>query len=156
LTFFYVLFEGSQLSVMRKQLTADQRAWLVPSLVGDVKATLQGLTPLIQPKSNRAFLTEAQSRMRDWNGLLDRIEQTNRSPLRPQMVVRAVSDLIAPDSVISLDCGANTYFAARHLRIKAGQRLTSPGMLATMAPDRIRQRYGPRPNRFIRPGASSP
>ena len=102
--------------------------------MGDVKATLQGLIPLIQRKSNRAFLTEAQSRMRDWASLLDRIEQTNRSPLRPQMVVRAVSDLIAPDAVISLDCGAKTYFAARHLRIKAGQRLTSPGMLATMAP----------------------
>jgi pyruvate dehydrogenase (quinone)/pyruvate decarboxylase len=50
------------------------------------------------------------------------------------MIVRAVSDLIAPDAVISLDCGANTFFAARHLRFKAGQRLTSPGMLATMAP----------------------
>jgi pyruvate dehydrogenase (quinone) len=103
-------------------------------LVGDVKATLQGLIPLIQRKNDRAFLTEAQSRMHDWFSLLDRIEQTNRSPLRPQMVVRAVSDLIAPDAVISLDCGANTFFAARHLRIKAGQRLTSPGMLATMAP----------------------
>jgi pyruvate dehydrogenase (quinone) len=96
-------------------------------LVGDVRATLQGLIPLIQRKSDRAFLTQAQSRMRDWFSLLDRIEQTGRSPLRPQMVVRAVSDLIAPDAVISLDCGANTFFAARHLRIKAGQRLTSPG-----------------------------
>jgi hypothetical protein len=95
-------------------------------LVGDVKATLQGLIPLIQRKSDRAFLTEAQHRMRDWFSLLDRIEQTNRSPLRPQMVVRAVSDLIAPDAVISLDCGANTFFAARHLRIKAGQRLILP------------------------------
>ena len=103
-------------------------------LVGDVKATLQGLIPLIQRKSDRAFLTEAQSRMRDWTSLLDRIESTERSPLRPQMVVRAVSDLIAPDAVISLDCGANTFFSARHLRLKAGQRLTSPGMLATMAP----------------------
>src|SRR6202789_814229 len=72
--------------------------------------------------------------MRDWYSLLDRIEQTNRSPLRPQLVVRALSDLIAPDAVISLDCGANTFFAARHLRLREGQRLTSPGMLATMAP----------------------
>lgn len=103
-------------------------------LVGDVKATLQGLAPLIQRKSDRAFLTESQMRMRDWEGLLDRIEHTDQSPLRPQMVVRAVSDLIAPDALISLDCGANTFFAARHLRIRAGQGLTSPGMLATMAP----------------------
>jgi pyruvate dehydrogenase (quinone)/pyruvate decarboxylase len=50
------------------------------------------------------------------------------------MVVRALSDMIAPDAVISLDCGANTFFAARHLRLRERQRLTSPGMLATMAP----------------------
>jgi hypothetical protein len=45
--------------------------------VGDVKATLQGLIPLIQRKGDRAFLTEAQSRMRDWFSLLDRIERTD-------------------------------------------------------------------------------
>jgi len=103
-------------------------------LVGDVKTTLAALTPLLQRKAERSFLTEAQRRMQDWMKLLDRIEQAERSPLRPQMVVRALSDLIAPDAVISLDCGSNTFFAARHLRLREGQRLTSPGMLATMAP----------------------
>jgi pyruvate dehydrogenase (quinone)/pyruvate decarboxylase len=49
-------------------------------------------------------------------------------------VVKAVSDLMADNAVISLDCGANTHFAARHLHLRAGQQLTSPGMLATMAP----------------------
>jgi pyruvate dehydrogenase (quinone) len=50
------------------------------------------------------------------------------------VVVRALSDLLADDAVISLDCGANTHFAARHLRLRAGQRLTGTGMLATMGP----------------------
>jgi pyruvate dehydrogenase (quinone) len=36
--------------------------------------------------------------------------------------------------VISLDCGANTHFAARCLRLRENQRLTGTGMLATMAP----------------------
>jgi Thiamine pyrophosphate enzyme, C-terminal TPP binding domain len=61
-------------------------------------------------------------------------ENVEHSALRPQMVVRALSDLIDCDAVISLDCGSNTFFAARHLRLREGQRLTSPGMLATMAP----------------------
>jgi pyruvate dehydrogenase (quinone) len=103
-------------------------------LVGDVKTTLGALLPLLQRKADRAFLTETQRRMQSWAKLLDQVEQVERSPLRPQMVVRALSDLIAPDAVISLDCGANTFFAARHLRLREGQRLTSPGMLATMAP----------------------
>ena len=103
-------------------------------LLGDVKATLQALLPMLRRKQDRSFLSEAQRRMAAWNALLDQIESTKRSPLRPQMVIRAVSDLIADDAVISLDCGANTHFAARHLRLRKGQRLTSPGMLATMAP----------------------
>ena len=103
-------------------------------LTGDVKATLQGLLPLLTRKSDRSFLQEAQRRMGDWNQLLESVETTARSPLRPQMVIRALSDLLPDDAVISLDCGANTHFAARCLRLKANQRLTGTGMLASMAP----------------------
>ena len=68
--------------------------------------------------------------MSEWNALLDQVENTKRSPLRPQMVIRAVSDLLPDDAVISLDCGANTHFAARCLKLRANQRLTGTGMLA--------------------------
>ena len=103
-------------------------------LVGDAKATLAALIPMLQRQSDRGFLQEAQSRMADWNRLLAEIETTARAPLRPQMVIKAVSDLIADDAVISLDCGANTHFAARNLRLRPGQRLTGTGMMASMAP----------------------
>jgi pyruvate dehydrogenase (quinone) len=103
-------------------------------LAGDVKATLQGLLPLLQRKTDRSFLLEAQQRMADWNKLLDAVEGTARAPLRPQMVIRALSDLMADNAVISLDCGANTHFAARCIRLRANQRLTGTGMLASMGP----------------------
>jgi pyruvate dehydrogenase (quinone)/pyruvate decarboxylase len=72
--------------------------------------------------------------MRDWNALLAQVAATERTPLRPQAVIRALSDQLAPDAVISLDCGANTHFAARMLQLREGQQLTGTGMLATMAP----------------------
>lgn len=103
-------------------------------LTGDVKATLQGLLPLLTRKADRSFLQEAQQRMADWNQLLEKVVTTARSPLRPQMVVRTLSDLLPANAVISLDCGANTHFAARCLQLKAGQKLTGTGMLASMAP----------------------
>jgi pyruvate dehydrogenase (quinone) len=103
-------------------------------LMGDVKATLQGLMPLLRRKTDRGFLTEAQQRMADWNSLLEQVETTEKSPLRPQMVIRALSDLLDDNAVISLDCGANTHFAARCLRLRPNQRLTGTGMLASMAP----------------------
>jgi pyruvate dehydrogenase (quinone) len=102
-------------------------------LVGDVKATLAALLPLLA-KKDHGFLLEAQRRMQDWNALLDRVAATDRTPLRPQMVLRALSDQLASDAVISLDCGANTHFAARMIQLREGQQLTGTGMLATMAP----------------------
>jgi len=102
-------------------------------LAGDVKATLEALFPLLQRNTDRSFLAEAQRRVADWNALLNKVEGTARSPLRPQMVIRALSDLLPDDAVISLDCGANTHFAARCLQLRANQRLTGTGMLASMA-----------------------
>ncbi len=103
-------------------------------LVGDSKTTLAALLPLLNRKSDRGFLEEAQRRMQDWSVLLAQITSSTQVPLRPQVVVKALSDLLAEDAVISLDCGANTHFAARHIQLRAKQQLTSPGMLATMAP----------------------
>jgi pyruvate dehydrogenase (quinone) len=118
-------------------LKADRLGLRYPvevGVTGDVKATLQGLLPMLQRKTDRSFLNEAQQRMVAWNSLLEKVENTAKSPLRPQMVIRALSDALADNAVISLDCGANTHFAARCLRLRANQRLTGTGMLASMAP----------------------
>ena len=103
-------------------------------LVGDVKSTLQALLPMLQYRPDRAFLTAAQARMQDWNGLLRRVVETDRSPMRPQTAIAALGEALAADAIISLDCGANTHFAARTLMLKEAQRLTGTGLLATMAP----------------------
>ena len=103
-------------------------------LAGDVKQTLIALSPRLQRKQDRSFLSVAQLRMREWNALTDKMEEDDRVPIRPQRVIRALSDLLDDDAIISLDCGANTHFAARHLRIKVNQKLTVSGMMASMAP----------------------
>jgi pyruvate dehydrogenase (quinone) len=102
--------------------------------VADVKATLGAMLPLLRRNGDRSFLIEAQQRMSDWNTMLEKIETDRRAPLRPQMVVRALSGLMADNAIISLDCGANTHFAARCLRLRENQRLTGTGMLASLAP----------------------
>src|SRR5579883_2285964 len=46
-------------------------------LVGDSKATLAALLPLIQHKDDRGFLQKAQERMQEWNKLME--ERANRT-----------------------------------------------------------------------------
>ncbi len=103
-------------------------------LTGDMKSTLEALQPMLARKADRGFLSEAQRRMRDWNGLLDRVAETQKGPLmRPQTAVRALSDLAPANAVFSMDCGANTHFAARMIQMRDGQRWTGSGMLVSMA-----------------------
>jgi pyruvate dehydrogenase (quinone) len=64
--------------------------------------------------------------------LFGQVESADRSPLRPQMVIRALSDLM-PDNAVMLDCGGNTHFAARGLRLRANQRFAGMGVLASIA-----------------------
>ena len=103
-------------------------------LVGDMQATLAELQPLLRRQLDRRFLTEIQTQMRDWNALLRQVERTQKSPrLRPQSVVRVLSDLAPDQAMFSLDCGCNTQFAARHITIRAGQGWTGSGTLVSMA-----------------------
>ncbi|WP_244818144.1 thiamine pyrophosphate-binding protein [Caballeronia sp. Lep1P3] len=102
-------------------------------LVGDTAATLRALMPMLRPKDD-AFLRDIQQSVARWNALLERVAATERTPLRPQSAIRAISDALDPDAIVCLDCGANTHFAARFLTLRSGQQLVATGMLATMAP----------------------
>ncbi|HVW74974.1 MAG TPA: hypothetical protein VHC39_15160 [Rhizomicrobium sp.] len=48
-------------------------------------------------------------------------------PLHSQMAAGVLGALLADDAIISLDCRANTYFAAWHIQLRANQNLTGTG-----------------------------
>lgn len=104
-------------------------------LVGDAKATLEALLPLILQREERSFLATAQERMREWWELVrDRESRTDEERLKPQVVAGMLNDFLAPDAIIAGDSGTNTTWAARNIRIRRGQMFSCSGNLATMAP----------------------
>ncbi len=103
-------------------------------LVGDAKATLQQLLPLLQPKADRSFLEKAQSGMKDWMELMSNRESRDDTPVKPQVVAKHVNDLLKDGAIISTDSGTITTWAARHLHIRRGMKFSCSGNLATMAP----------------------
>ena len=59
---------------------------------------------------------------------------TQKGPkLRPQTALQALSDLAPNNALYSMDCGANTHFAARMIQIREGQSFTGSGTLVSMA-----------------------
>jgi pyruvate dehydrogenase (quinone) len=104
-------------------------------LVGDAKATLRALLPLVDRREDRSFLESAQVRMKEWWELIrDRESRTDEERLKPQVVAGMVNDFLTPDAIITGDSGTNTTWAARYIRIRRGQMFSCSGNLATMAP----------------------
>jgi pyruvate dehydrogenase (quinone) len=102
-------------------------------LVGDSKATLEALLPLVKVHTDRSFLEEAQQGMADWWKLMEVRNTSDAMPMHPQVVSRAVSDLADGNAIVSTDSGTITTWIARDFKIRRGQMFSLAGNLATMA-----------------------
>jgi pyruvate dehydrogenase (quinone) len=103
-------------------------------LVGDARATVQSLLPLLHPKKDRSFLEKAQAGMKEWWELMKTRESREETPVKPQVVARHVNELLHDGAIITTDSGTITTWAARHLHIRRGMMFSCSGNLATMAP----------------------
>ncbi|MDR4480591.1 MAG: thiamine pyrophosphate-binding protein [Nitrospira sp.] len=101
-------------------------------LVGQCWDVLRAMLPLLEKKSNRSFLESAQLKMRQWNELMDERGTRMDSPLKPQVVVRALNEFLADDAIICCDTGTVTTWAARHIRMKGDMEFSASGTLASM------------------------
>lgn len=102
-------------------------------LVGDAAHALRQLNEKLVRKSDRSFLKRAQEGMRNWRRMMAISETKSDMPLKPQVVVKAFGDRLPADAILAADSGQNTEMAARHIGIKAGQRFSVSGSLASMA-----------------------
>src|SRR5579884_2109378 len=98
-------------------------------LVGDCKSVLGALLPLIQRKSDRSFLEDAQDRMRGWNDLMEKRGTSTSMPMKPEVAAYTMNKFLDDDAIIACDCGTVTTWAARHLEIKGERMFTCSGLL---------------------------
>ena len=102
-------------------------------LVGDSRATLEMLLPVLQRNDDRRFLEDAQRGTRDWWALMEERGTQDATPMKPQVVAWHLNDVLADDAIISGDAGTVAIWAAQMLRIRRGQRFSLSGTLASMA-----------------------
>ena len=101
-------------------------------LVGDSVETLTALIPHLQQKS-KAFLEDAQKKMKDWKELLVERGTAKDSPMKPQVVAYELGKRLKADALVASDSGTNTTWWARYIPSLRGQHHTCSGNLATMA-----------------------
>jgi pyruvate dehydrogenase (quinone) len=101
-------------------------------LVGDAKATLQELNPLLERKEDRSWREEVEAGVEAWWGLVEERALMDADPVNPQRVVHELSHVLPDGAIICADSGSSTNWFARNLRLRKGMMASLSGNLATM------------------------
>jgi pyruvate dehydrogenase (quinone) len=126
--FPYTQFYPQDATVIQIELDGRHLGRRTPvdlGLVGDVRATLTALNPLIRAKTDRTHLGRALDHYRRTRRQLDRLatDDRGRTPIRPEYVAATVDRLAAPDAIFTVDVGSPVIWAARYLKMNGQRRL---------------------------------
>src|SRR5919197_1255287 len=103
-------------------------------LVGDAKETLKALIPMLERKEDRSWREEIEGQVAEWWRVVEERAFQDGDPMNPQRVVWELSQRLPEDAIITADSGSSTNWFARDLRLKAHNRASLSGTLATMGP----------------------
>jgi len=111
-------------------------------LIGNVKDTLDVLTPQIESKTDRSYLDTCINHYQNARKSLDDLAtgEPGRTPIHPQYVAKIVDELAAEDAVFTCDVGTPTVWAARYLHMNGKRRLLGSfnhGSMANALPQAI-------------------
>ncbi|MFI5673908.1 thiamine pyrophosphate-requiring protein [Streptomyces cellulosae] len=103
------------------------------NLVGDAKATLQRLIPMLDAdRGERDWYGTVCDNVTRWREVMERRSQQSADPINPEYVAHALDPLLPPDAIVSSDSGSTANWYARHLTMRPGMRGSLSGTLATM------------------------
>jgi pyruvate dehydrogenase (quinone) len=105
------------------------------AVVGDVRATLQALLPLLTQKRDTAHLTQAQEHYAKSRAGLDALARgtAGKRLIHPQQIASAISEHASQDAVFTCDVGLPTVWAARYLKMNGKRRLLGSFWHGSMA-----------------------
>ncbi|HKN04913.1 MAG TPA: ubiquinone-dependent pyruvate dehydrogenase [Buttiauxella sp.] len=104
------------------------------ALIGDIKATLAALTPLLEEKTDRSFLDKALDDYREARESLDELAQPgDGNVIHPQYVAQQISHYADDDAIFTCDVGTPTVWAARYLKMNGKRRLIGSFTHGSMA-----------------------
>jgi len=130
--------EGDGVRIAQIDLRAEnigRRAPVDLGVVGDVRATLAALLPLLKEKRDDTHLAQARQHYAKSRRALDDLAKgTPGSRLvHPQQIAKAISDHAAADAVFTCDVGLPTVWAARYLTMNGKRRLLGSFWHGSMA-----------------------
>ncbi|MET8473444.1 thiamine pyrophosphate-requiring protein [Streptomyces sp. NPDC006422] len=102
------------------------------NLVGDARATLRRLLPLLRRNEARDWFDETCASVRRWHEVMGRRAELSADPINPEHVARALDPLLPEDVILTSDSGSAANWYARHITMRGTMRGSLSGTLATM------------------------
>ena len=102
-------------------------------VIGDSRAALQRLLPLLSRNDDSSFLEKAQQGMKQWWELMEERGTRKDRPMYPQVVAWELGKRLSDSAIVSSDSGTIATWFARQIPARRGQMYSLSGTLATMA-----------------------
>jgi len=104
------------------------------ALVGDSKATLRALLPLLERKGDRPWRDDVEDGVARWWRVLEARAMNSAEPMNPQRVFWELSPRLPDRCILTCDSGSAANWYARDLKLRPGMMASLSGGLATMGP----------------------
>lgn len=102
------------------------------NVVGDARATLRALLPLLEAKADRSWREKIESDVADSWETIERRALTDADPINPQRIFHELSLRLPANAIVAADSGSSANWYARNLRFHGDVRGSLSGTLATM------------------------
>jgi len=102
---------------------------------GDVGETIRALLPMVAAKTDRSFLDAMLAKQKEAvRGLGVYVNHIGkRTPMHPEPVAAALSEIAAPDAIFTADTGMCNVWSSRYIRSTKDRRLVASFSHGTMA-----------------------
>jgi len=121
---------GVQIDIDGKMLSL--RYPMEANLIGDAKASLRALIPLLERKQDRSWQERIEANVRKSWQLLEQKAMLDTPELNPQRAFRELSQRLPDDAVLAGDSGSSTSWYALDIRARSRMLGSLSGGLATM------------------------
>ncbi len=104
------------------------------NLVGDARATLRALIPLLDRKQDRSWREDIESKVTRWWQTMEKEAMVEADPINPMRLFHELSVRLPDDAIVTADSGSSANWYARQLKFHGDMLGSLSGNLATMGP----------------------
>ncbi len=101
-------------------------------LLGNTSEIIPELLSLVKEREDNDYQEEMRRLKQDWMNLLDEEIQMDKTPIRPQYIIKTLNQKLDDDAIIALDVGENAWWFGRNFWMTSKQKMLLSGNLGSM------------------------